>query len=60
MIFSDKKEAEVVVIIRDHSGNLIVGQNKKLQVPMEAVEVEAKAFESSIVFQRKWASRTLC
>lgn len=59
-IFSDNKEAEVVVIIRDHSENFIVGLNKKIQVPMEAVEVEAKAFETSIVFQRKWASRTLC
>lgn len=49
-IFSDKKEAEVVVIIRDHSENFIVGLNKKIQVPMEAVEVEAKAFETSIVF----------
>ena len=59
-IFSNKKEARVVVIIQDHAGNFIIGLSKKLQFPMGAIEVDAKLLKLILCLQRKWASRTLC
>ena len=45
-----KKEAGVGVVIRDHEGNFIAGICKKFQVPLGAVEVEAKALEAGMFF----------
>ena len=47
VIFKDKKEAGVGVVILDHVWNFIVGLSKKFWSPLGVIEVEAKTFESS-------------
>lgn len=44
-IFSSQKVARVGVIIQDHEDKFIVGLCKKIQAPLGAIEVKAKAFE---------------
>ena len=51
-VFKEQKEAGVGVVIRDHVGNFIVGLSKQFQGPLGAIEVEAKAFESSWEFAK--------
>ena len=53
-IFKDKKEAGVGVVIRDHVGKFITGHSKKFRCPpgLGAIEVEAKAFESTLEFAK--------
>ena len=51
-IFEDQKEARVGVVIWDHVGNFIAGLSKKFRFPLGAIEVEAKAFESSLEFTK--------
>lgn len=38
------------VIIREHRGLFIAGLSKKIPAPLDAIEVEAKAFEASLTF----------
>ncbi|XP_030943841.1 uncharacterized protein LOC115968561 [Quercus lobata] len=52
VVFKEQKEAGVGVVIRDHVGNFIVGLSKKFRCPLGAIEVEAKAFESSWEFAK--------
>ena len=40
------------VVIRDRIGNFITGLSKKFQCPLGAIEVKAKAFESSLEFAK--------
>ena len=47
-----KKEVGVGVVIWDHVGNFIASLNKKFRCPLGAIEVEAKAFESSLEFAK--------
>ena len=49
-VFKSKKEFGVGVVSRDHKGNFIVGLSKKLWFPLGAVEIEAKAFETRMIF----------
>ena len=49
-VFESQKEVSVGVVIRDHEGNFISGLSKKLQFPLGAVEIEAKAFETRMIF----------
>ena len=49
-VFASQKEAGVGVVIRDHEGKFIAGICKKFQVPLGAVEVEAKALEAGMFF----------
>lgn len=49
-VFKSKKEVGVGVVIRDHEGNFIVGLSKKLWFPLGAVEIEAKTFETRMIF----------
>ncbi|KAK9984857.1 hypothetical protein SO802_034382 [Lithocarpus litseifolius] len=51
-VFKEQKEVGVGVVIRDHIGNIILGLSKKFQYPLGAIEVEAKAFESSLEFAK--------
>ena len=51
-IFKDKKEAGEGVVIQDPVGNFIAGLSKKFGCPLGAIEVEAKAFESSLEFAK--------
>ena len=49
-VFPSQKEAGVRVIIRDQRGLFIAGLSKKIPTPLDAIEVEAKAFEASFTF----------
>ena len=49
-IFPSQKEASVRVIIRDQRGLFISGLSKKILTPLDAIEVEAKAFKASFIF----------
>ena len=53
-VFKEQKEAGVGVVIRDHVGKFITGHSKKFQCPpgLGAIEVEAKAFESTLEFAK--------
>ena len=44
-IFYSQKAAGIGVIIQDHEDKFIVGLCKKIQAPLGAIEVKAKAFE---------------
>ena len=50
-VFASKTKASVGVVIRDDEGNFIVGICKKFQVPLGAIEVEAKALETGMFFE---------
>ena len=54
VVFKEKKKKEVGVgvVIWDHVGNFIASLNKKFRCPLGAIEVEAKAFESSLEFAK--------
>ena len=52
-MFEIKNEAGVGVIIRDHEENFIAGLSKKFQFPFDAIEIEAKALETGLVFARE-------
>ncbi|XP_075638423.1 uncharacterized protein LOC142610495 [Castanea sativa] len=56
-VFKEQKEAGVGVVIRDYFGNFIVGLSKKFQYPLGAIEIEAKAFESSLEFAKDMGIR---
>ena len=58
-IFSSQKVARVGVIIQDHEDKFIVGLCKKIQAPLGAIEVKAKAFELGLLFAKKLAFWTL-
>ena len=53
-VFKEQKEAGVGVVIRDHVGKFITGHSKKFRCPpgLGAIEVEAKAFESTLEFAK--------
>ena len=49
-VFAAQKSAGIGVIIKDSDGSLIGACNKKLRLPLGAVEVEAKAIEVWLQF----------
>ena len=52
-VFSAQKAARVGVVIRDNEGHFIARVSKKLNLPLEAIETETKAFEVGIAFARR-------
>ena len=50
VVFSAQKAIGVGVVIRDNEGHFIAGLSKKLNLPLGALEIEAKAFEVGIAF----------
>ena len=49
-VFSAQKCAGVGVLIRDSNGQVIAALSRKLNAPLGALEVEAKAFEVGLEF----------
>ena len=49
-VFSQQKEAEIGVVIRDHHGAVVAALSKKLKAPLGAIEVEAKVMEEAVSF----------
>jgi len=51
-IFSKQKSAGIGALIRDELGRVEVALSKKVDAPLGAVEVEAKALKASLMFAR--------
>ena len=51
-IFKERKESRVGVIIRDVNSLVVATMCKKFHAPLGPLEVEAKAFESSLQFAK--------
>ena len=51
-VFKDRNESGVGVIIRDVNGLVVAAMCKKFHVPLGPLEVEVKAFESSLPFAK--------
>ena len=52
-VFSSQKAAGIGVIVRDYEGNFIARLSKKIHAPLGAIEVEAKALEAGIFFEKE-------
>ncbi|XP_050259906.1 uncharacterized protein LOC126704973 [Quercus robur] len=50
VVFSNSKQAEAGVIIRDGAGEVVAALSKKWNYPLGAIEAEAKAVEADIIF----------
>ena len=53
VVFSNRKQVGASVIIRDGAGEVIATLNKKWKCPLGAIEVEAKALEAGVNFDRE-------
>ena len=51
-VFKERNESGVGVIIRDVNGLVVAAMCKKFHAPLGPLEVEAKAFESSLHLQK--------
>lgn len=51
-LLTNQKSAGVGVIIRDSEGRVEVALSKKLGLPLGALEIEAKAFKTNILFAK--------
>ena len=51
-IFKHRNQAGIGVVIRDKNGVVIAALSKLVNAPLEAVEIEAKAMESGVIFAR--------
>ena len=51
-VFKHRKQAGVGVVIQDKNGVVIAALSKLVNAPLEAVEIEAKAMESGVIFAR--------
>ena len=51
-VFADQKVAVVGALIRDEEGNVIGALSKKISAPLKAVEIEAKAMEVRLQFDK--------
>lgn len=52
-VYSSQRAVGVRVIIQDHKGKFIAGLCKKIQAPLGAIEVEAKAFELGLLLGKE-------
>jgi len=52
VVFSKQKAVGIGVVIRDDEGRLEAALSKKIPVRMGALEVEAKAFETGLLFAK--------
>ena len=51
-VFVAQKEAGVGVIIRDEVGRVVAALSKKIEAPLGALGIEAKAMEEAVIFAR--------
>ncbi|KAL0017657.1 hypothetical protein SO802_004726 [Lithocarpus litseifolius] len=51
-VFPKQKWAGIGVIVRDEQGRVVAAMSKRLQVPLGALEIEAKALEAAAVFAK--------
>ena len=51
-VFSKQKWVGIGVIARDEQGRVVAAMSKRLQVPLGALEVEAKALEAAASFEK--------
>ena len=51
-VFKEQRMASVGILIRDAEGQLIGACSRKLEVPLGAIEAEAKAVELGLMFAR--------
>ena len=51
-LFSSKKQAGIGVVIRDVEGRLMAALCRKINAPLGALEVEAKAYEAGLLLAR--------
>ena len=51
-VFSKHKLAGIGVIARDDQGRVVAAMSKRLQVPLAALEIKAKAIEAAAMFAR--------
>ncbi|KAL4600535.1 hypothetical protein ACB092_11G205800 [Castanea dentata] len=51
-VFSKQKGDSIGVIARDEQGRVVAAMRKRLQVPLGALEIEAKALEAAAVFAK--------
>ena len=51
-VFKHRSQVGIGVVIRDKNGVVIAALSKLVNAPLEAVEIEAKAMESSVIFAR--------
>ena len=49
-LFSTAKQSDIGVMVRDEEGNVIAALSRKLDLPLGALEIEAKALEAGIQF----------
>ena len=49
-LFSTAKQSGIGVMVRDEEGNVIAALSRKLDLPLGALEIEAKALEVGIQF----------
>ncbi|XP_075669676.1 uncharacterized protein LOC142639367 [Castanea sativa] len=52
-IFPKSKQSGVGVIVRDEEGNVIAAMSRKLRLPLDALETEAKALEIGMEFAKE-------
>jgi len=52
VVFKEQKMAGVVILIRDEEGRLIGACSKKIEAPLSAIEVEAKAVDLGLQFAK--------
>ena len=51
-VFSKHKWAGIGVIAKDDRGHVVAAMSKRLQVPLAALEIKAKAIEATAMFTR--------
>lgn len=49
-VFSKRKQVGIGVVIRDNLGEVVAALSKKMELPLGALEIEAKALEEGIQF----------
>ena len=58
-LFSKTKQSGIGVIVRDEEGNVIVACSRKLDLPLGALKIEAKALEAGVQFAEEVGLRNV-
>ena len=51
-IFSKHKWSRIGVIARDDQGLVVAAMSKKLELPLQPLEIEAKVLEQAVIFAK--------